>query len=276
MQEIIIDEQFKYLLPELDKETYMGLEYSLLQFGCLYPLVLWNGILIDGYNRYRICIEHDISFETIDMEFDSREEVVIWIIRNQIERRNLTSIQLSYFRGLHYNADKELHGDNRRIVENNPSSQNGNLGSGRTARRLSEQYNVSRNTILRDEKLAQALLKLGENYPEAKQKILSGEIPVNKSKLEALSYASQERIKTVAEEIIDGTYNRRALSIARREETNSMLEAFPEVQQLNSIINNFAKDISTLIQEIKTGNPTELKSTLRSYIDKLEELYSKV
>ena len=48
------------------------------------------------------------------MEFDTREEVVIWIIRNQTDRRNLSPIQLSYFRGVHYNADKELHGGDRR------------------------------------------------------------------------------------------------------------------------------------------------------------------
>ena len=54
MQEIIIDEEFKSLLPALDPRTYLELEENLLQNGCRDAIVLWNGILIDGHNRYAI------------------------------------------------------------------------------------------------------------------------------------------------------------------------------------------------------------------------------
>jgi len=104
------------------------------------PLVLWNGILIDGYNCYKICTEHDIPFNTVELEFDSREEVLIWIILNQISRRNLTQMQLSYFRGLHYNADRKKQSTNFPHMQDPTKSQNGTLYSGSTARRLGEQY----------------------------------------------------------------------------------------------------------------------------------------
>ena len=52
MQKIIIDEEFKGLLPELDKETYESLEANILQNGCRDSLVLWGDILIDGHNRF--------------------------------------------------------------------------------------------------------------------------------------------------------------------------------------------------------------------------------
>ena len=74
MSEVIIDEEFRVLLPTLDGETFRLLEESILQHGCRDPLVLWNGILIDGYNRYKICTHHDIPFSTVDIEFDSRDE----------------------------------------------------------------------------------------------------------------------------------------------------------------------------------------------------------
>ncbi|MCL2813300.1 MAG: hypothetical protein FWD23_01740, partial [Oscillospiraceae bacterium] len=80
MREIIIDEQFKALLPALDAQTYALLEESLLANGCLHPLVLWNGVLIDGHNRYEICTKHEIPYNTIDKEFGSRDEALIWII----------------------------------------------------------------------------------------------------------------------------------------------------------------------------------------------------
>ena len=105
---IIIDEEFQSLLPALDKETYMSLEQNILTNGCMFPLVLWGNTLIDGYNRYKICTEHDIPFQTIEKEFPLREAAMIWMISNQISRRNLNPIQLSYFRGLHYHADKKI------------------------------------------------------------------------------------------------------------------------------------------------------------------------
>jgi len=75
MQNIIIDDEFRIYLPTLDNATYEALEQSLLEHGSRDPLVLWGDILIDGYNRLRICTEHDIPFTTVSMEFDSREGV---------------------------------------------------------------------------------------------------------------------------------------------------------------------------------------------------------
>lgn len=86
MQKIIIDEQFKSVLPELDKEAYKKLEDELLENGCREPLVLWEDMLVDGFERYTVCIEHDIPFSTISMEFKSREEVLLWIIANQVSK----------------------------------------------------------------------------------------------------------------------------------------------------------------------------------------------
>ena len=117
MPEVIIDEEFRLLLPTLDGETLRLLEDSILQHGCRDPLVLWNGILIDGYNRYKICTHHDIPFNTVNMEFDSRDEVLIWIITNQVSRRNLTPIQLGHFCGLHYIVDKKIQGSNNQFFQ---------------------------------------------------------------------------------------------------------------------------------------------------------------
>jgi hypothetical protein len=106
MQTITIDEEFRSLLPTLDKETYAALEDNLITNGCRDALIIWNDILIDGYNRYENCSRLRIPYNIVSMDFDSREEVLIWIISNQVSRRNLTQMQLSFYRGLHYEADK--------------------------------------------------------------------------------------------------------------------------------------------------------------------------
>jgi len=55
MSEIIIDKEFEFFLPPLDEATSKWLEDSILEYGCQQPLVLWEGILTDGYKVYYEC-----------------------------------------------------------------------------------------------------------------------------------------------------------------------------------------------------------------------------
>jgi len=140
MQTIIIDEEFKGLLPALNKEVYAALEESIILNGCRDAIMLWNGILIDGHNRYEICLKHDIPFSTDSKDFESREEALIWIITNQVARPNLTPLQLSHYRGLHYRTSKLLQGKNNQHVQKSEKDQNDPFHS--TAKHIAEQYSV--------------------------------------------------------------------------------------------------------------------------------------
>lgn len=88
---IKIDDEFKNLIPPLTDDEYKGLEESILKEGCRDSLVTWNDILIDGHNRYEICVKHGIAFQTTEKDFKSRDEVLLWMINNQKSRRNLTA-----------------------------------------------------------------------------------------------------------------------------------------------------------------------------------------
>lgn len=50
-----IDPEFQSLIPPLSPDEYKQLEANIIEDGCMDPLVYWNGTLIDGHNRYRIC-----------------------------------------------------------------------------------------------------------------------------------------------------------------------------------------------------------------------------
>lgn len=92
---IAIDLEFESLIPPLADDEYRLLEESILNEGyhSWEPIVTWNGTVIDGHNRYRICDEHDIGFTTKEIKFDSRDAAKIWIIKHQFRRRNLSSGQ---------------------------------------------------------------------------------------------------------------------------------------------------------------------------------------
>jgi phage N-6-adenine-methyltransferase len=86
---ILIDDEFKNLIPPLTDEEYKGLEDSIVKEGCRDALILWGNTLIDGHNRYEICTKHNIPFKMVEHNFDSRQAVIEWIILNQFGRRNL-------------------------------------------------------------------------------------------------------------------------------------------------------------------------------------------
>ena len=84
-----IDVEFQSLIPPLTYEEKKMLEESILSEGCRDAIVVWNDTIIDGHNRYEICTKHGIPFETVSREFEDRNDVIEWIIKNQFGRRNL-------------------------------------------------------------------------------------------------------------------------------------------------------------------------------------------
>ena len=93
LYELTIDPDFAGLIPPLQDAELSVLTDSILANGCEMPLVVWNGIIVDGHNRYRICRENGVPFAIEEKDFESREAAEIWIIRNQLGRRNLSDFQ---------------------------------------------------------------------------------------------------------------------------------------------------------------------------------------
>jgi len=93
--ELKIDTEFRDLIPPLSVDEVLNLEQSLLTEGCRDAILTWNDFIIDGHNRYAICTKHGIPFKVEAKQFESRNDVCIWMIQNQFARRNLST----YIRG---------------------------------------------------------------------------------------------------------------------------------------------------------------------------------
>lgn len=91
---VLIDPEFEALIPPLSSEERAGLERSLLAEGCRDALVVWreHGILLDGHNRYALCKIHGIEFRTVELSFRDRIDAKLWMLRNQLGRRNIDTL----------------------------------------------------------------------------------------------------------------------------------------------------------------------------------------
>ena len=90
---LIINDSFKNLLRPLSDNELSGLEESLLNEGCREAIITWNGVIVDGHNRYSICVKNNIPFNTLEMEFKDENAVKLWMIDNQIGKRNIVDFE---------------------------------------------------------------------------------------------------------------------------------------------------------------------------------------
>ena len=102
------DPEFQSKIPPLTFEELNQLEANILRDGrILNPIIVWEGLIVDGHNRYTIAKKHpEIPFTIHEKEFASRYEAIIWICKNQLGRRNLTPEQKKYLIGKQYEAEK--------------------------------------------------------------------------------------------------------------------------------------------------------------------------
>jgi len=132
--ELTVWEDIKSLLPVLSKEERSALEASILREGCLDPLKVMSGcaqdgtpqlLLVDGHNRYEICRKHNIPFNVVDVREPVemvRNDIKIWVVKNQLGRRNLTDAQRTEYIGRLYNMKKLKEGNpTAAIAKNRPN-----------------------------------------------------------------------------------------------------------------------------------------------------------
>ena len=85
MKEYRIDPELNEVLPKLSEADYKALEQSLLTEGFKgAPIMVWGDIIVDGHNRYEICNKHNIPYEVKEIEFENKEEAIIWMVRQQL------------------------------------------------------------------------------------------------------------------------------------------------------------------------------------------------
>ena len=93
LYELNIDPELRDFIPPLSQSERGILTESLIEEGCNEPLVVWNGTIVDGHNRYAICHENNIPFAYTDIEFESKDMAKLWMAKKQLGRRNLKPFQ---------------------------------------------------------------------------------------------------------------------------------------------------------------------------------------
>ena len=177
--DLIIDPEFRDLIPPLNEEELKLLEASIVADGCESPLIVWNGVIVDGHNRYAVCRKHEIPFAIQEKDFSSRDDAMLWMLRNQLGRRNLNDYQrgemvLVLKRQLASVAEMKMRAGIRST--DNPGT---NLSQGaeerKTLSQLAKLAGVSGTQMKKIDKLANSADE------ETKAKLRKGEVSVHRA-----------------------------------------------------------------------------------------------
>lgn len=173
-----IDSEFAELIPAPDAEELKWLEESIKKEGCTDPLIVWNGTIIDGHNRYNICTRLGIPFSYQEKEdLSDRNEVKAWIIERQLSRRNLTKYQKSKLALKYEPLLKEQAKERQSEAGRNKLPQISAEAPDKreTRNKVADLAGVSRDTIARVKKIEAVADE------ETKQKLESGQLSINKA-----------------------------------------------------------------------------------------------
>ena len=191
MRELKIDPELRDLLPPLTSEEYKKLEKNIVDNGFdeNFPIMEWQGFIVDGHNRYDICRKHNIEPVIGTLAYETKEEVMEWMLDIQLGRRNLSPIQkiaiTEKYRPI-YEKQAKKNKQNAMMIarqnnENNKNEQFSQISSTTVdsknkidvRAKLAETAGVSTDTYSKGKKI------LNSNNEKLKQEVLSGEKSIN-------------------------------------------------------------------------------------------------
>jgi len=183
MKTLKVHSDLQTLLPPLSDAEYKGLEADILEHGCLSPLVTWNDTIVDGHNRYAICQDHELPFETVELEFETLDDAKFWAWSHQEHRRNLTPFQRTeialQFKPMLATKSREnmsAGGGDQKSEQAKSGRENSTnpISEKNTRDQIAKLAGVSNNTVSRVE-------YLDEHADEdTKQRLRSGETTINR------------------------------------------------------------------------------------------------
>lgn len=192
MKELKIDPELRDLLPPITDEEYKQLEKNILKngFDKNFPIMEWNGFIVDGHNRYDICKKNNVTDYTVGtLAYKTKEEVMEWMLDIQLGRRNLSPIQriavAEKYRPIYEKQAREnkqaAMQEARRSNYNNKNEQLSQNSSTTVdienkidvRAKLAETANVSTDTYSKGKKI------LDSDNNEVKNAVLSGEMSIN-------------------------------------------------------------------------------------------------
>ena len=148
------------IFPLMNAAEFNGLLADIREHGLREPIVLHEGQILDGRNRYRACVELGIEHRSVNWDATGTPEA--FVISHNLHRRHLNETQRAMIAARLSNAKS---GDRNDLVENSTGSV--------SAAKAADMLNVNRASVFSAKRV------IAEGTKEEIEQADAGEISVN-------------------------------------------------------------------------------------------------
>lgn len=189
-----IDPEFKRLSVPLSPEEERRLENSLVREGCKKPIVVWHGCILDGHKRYEICSYEEMEYETVEMDFATKDEALLWACKERLATAKHNSAAFRYLLGKRYVLERMMYKRNPEKVHITYVKKLDRVGA--VCGTLAEETRMNPGTVRKYGTMALQLDRIAEKDMAMFEAILADKIPLTYEKV--VKYSEMEPAKLIS------------------------------------------------------------------------------
>ncbi len=198
-----IDPEFRRLVAPIQEADRLKQEKWITRRGHSLPIRVWRDTILVDYDTYSFCSSHNIPSYISNLHIKNREEAVIWICRNQLDRKDLAEEMTRYLIGRYFLAMKAIRTKNA-LDDKQEGQKSGKKASVSIIyEQIGRLYNVSPGTVKKYSIYALALDHLYAIEPVFVQQILQGVIHLSHENLVVIREMKRVEVAAVARYFLD-------------------------------------------------------------------------
>ncbi|MGA7914092.1 MAG: ParB N-terminal domain-containing protein [Candidatus Acidiferrales bacterium] len=230
------------------------LRESILREGCREPLTVWKTdddqrIIVDGHNRYNICMELKLEPPFQKKKFSSRDEVKLWMLEHQLGRRNLTDDQRTMV-WASIAAHRSVVAKARQLEAARAAKNTGSDNVSHPEPKVNTLKAVTQESGL-SERALRAAMKLEKTNPDVAARVRKGDLKLREAKKvtavkdNRTRYSEKDYFARIGRALATSLIDKRLTELANMKKKDFT----PETKQgLQNLILNL-KDVKTRAQE---------------------------
>lgn len=234
---------FENLTIPISESMEDDLVTSLIREGCREPIMVWQGIIVDGHKRYRICSLEHVDFSVEEIECATEEEAVIWACRKRTAKLSPGTQAYRYLMGKWYQSMVAIN----RAVKKPKAPDEGEYyerRGNRTSIQMSMEVGLHHSTLEKNGTYAAAMDVLFRTEPELWKAIMTGDLFLSMNEAIALSRGDERSRRDAIRKFL-----KTAGKKARRQYTRDERKAMKQAEEVHQI------PLSIGIKDMPAFNP---------------------
>lgn len=186
---------FQWLIQPLDSTRMAELEeYIVNNNVCRDTIKIWKGLIVDGYEKYDICVGYGVAYETEDIDLPDKIAVMEYICTIQLKRGDLTDEYFKYLIGKKLSLRSAMEMALTEGMDSFAVRQQANKSRG-INQKYAEETGFATVTVRKYREFSDAIDAIRKKQPDMAAIILRSELKVSHESIVEISRMPKEEVQ---------------------------------------------------------------------------------